>query len=298
MDKLQQQRYSMRLLDAVREAITQADPPANVKILCDGIPDAEVRGNLYLLNDVILGLIRNAIESMAGGGMVTLAAGASKTYVWLHITDSGCGIDDAVQAKLFNPFFSTKKDYGGGMGLGLWLSRLYLQTLGGDISFCSKPGQGTTFTLKIPLAEHPANTLPAKLDDVEQARTRVLIVDDSPDWRTLLSNMLRYRGFLCRVAENLNEALRAAEETDYDAYLVDIRLVDYDLQNDEGIRFVDRVLNSKPDAPVLLVSGYSRQWRHAGHYFSGYGNVLVKSKTDMEGIEAFIDSLHHIRLSA
>jgi signal transduction histidine kinase len=92
-----------------------------------------VRANRVLLHKILNGVIQNALEAMPAGGTLRLLAEISvdQSAVLLYISNTGQGIPPKIRENLFKPFFSTKPH--GGLGLGLWLSRLYLRTIRGDI---------------------------------------------------------------------------------------------------------------------------------------------------------------------
>ncbi len=127
--------------------------------LAAGLP--AVRGDEAQLRAAVLNLVRNAREAMAGGGALTVAARraipagpGAEAAVELSVADTGPGIPAEVQARLFEPFFSTKER---GTGLGLAFVQQVVQEHGGAVRCESAPARGTTFTLRLPaLAEEAA----------------------------------------------------------------------------------------------------------------------------------------------
>jgi signal transduction histidine kinase len=103
------------------------------------------------INQVVLNLVANAIDACAAGGRVTVRTAATDSTVVLEVEDNGCGIDPAIRDKIFDPFFTTKPP-GQGTGLGLSISYQIVQDHGGTIQLASTPGQGTCFTVRLPLA--------------------------------------------------------------------------------------------------------------------------------------------------
>jgi signal transduction histidine kinase len=108
---------------------------------------------------VLVNLLLNAIDAMPNGGHVNVeatlkTADGSKPAVILAVTDDGNGIDEADLSKIFQPFFSAKK--GKGIGLGLSICERIVQNHGGTIKVESKPGQGTTFKIQLPLEHDPS----------------------------------------------------------------------------------------------------------------------------------------------
>ena len=101
-----------------------------------------------LLEHVLLSLLRNAVDAMPDGGTVTLTGEARGEELVVAVRDAGDGIAPETQARLFEPFFTTKR---GGVGLGLFIARRIARGLGGDIAVTSEPGEGTEFTVGLPL---------------------------------------------------------------------------------------------------------------------------------------------------
>lgn len=105
------------------------------------------------LRHVFSNLIVNAAEAMAEGGELTLASGVSEVghTAWISVSDSGCGIPEENLAKLFTPFFTTKK-IGKGTGLGLAIAYGIVKMHRGALEVRSKVGAGTTFTISLPMS--------------------------------------------------------------------------------------------------------------------------------------------------
>jgi signal transduction histidine kinase len=101
------------------------------------------------MQQVFWNLLLNAIQAMPGGGTLTVALRRESEEVVAAVIDTGTGIPVELQDKVFDPFFTTKDR---GSGLGLAISYRIVETLGGRIEFSSEPGQGTTFTVRLPVA--------------------------------------------------------------------------------------------------------------------------------------------------
>jgi two-component system, NtrC family, sensor kinase len=134
------------VLDFSREELERAGvevvrelSPANPRALADA----------GQLRQVFLNLLRNAREAMLDGGRLTITTQAHPREVEVALRDTGHGMSEAVRARLFEPFFSTKED---GTGLGLAVCQQILKAHGGELSCRSEPGQGTTFFVRLPRA--------------------------------------------------------------------------------------------------------------------------------------------------
>jgi len=109
-----------------------------------------IAGDQAQLQQVFLNLISNAIDAIGKDGLIELKSRRIDSQIWVTIKDSGPGISPEKQKRIFDPFFSTK-DKGKGTGLGLWVSYNIIEKMGGSITCRSQPGQGTTFTVVIPI---------------------------------------------------------------------------------------------------------------------------------------------------
>ena len=154
-----------------------------------------------------------------------------KPMVSFAISDTGIGMTEEQLGRLFRAFnqadASTTKKYGG-TGLGLAITRNFCQLLGGNVSVTSKPGEGSTFTIVLP--DSPVAPIPAKATDapplsveVDSAPT-VLVVDDDPTARELLSANLKGAGYRLLQASNGDEALSLARSTRPDAITLDVMM--------------------------------------------------------------------------
>jgi PAS domain S-box-containing protein len=100
------------------------------------------------LRQAFLNLIKNSAESMPQGGVLSVSTKRSDKKICVHISDTGCGIEESSIDRIFDPFFSTRK---GGTGLGLPLTQQIITDHGGQITCRSKPSQGTSFDVELPL---------------------------------------------------------------------------------------------------------------------------------------------------
>jgi signal transduction histidine kinase len=121
--------------------------------LADGLP--EVLLNPIEIEQVIVNLVKNAVEAATGSVLVTVRTGADADAVVIEIEDDGPGIPEDVRPLVFDPFFSTRRK-AGGTGLGLSICHGIVTSHGGSIGVRSTPGQGTVFTIRLPAARPDA----------------------------------------------------------------------------------------------------------------------------------------------
>lgn len=110
------------------------------------------------IKQVLVNLMKNAMQSMTRGGTLTIQTGEAREAVWVTISDTGGGIPKEQVTRIFDPFFTTKKK---GSGLGLMIVHRIVRDHGGRVDVESDPGQGTTFRVWLPLQEPPPRLLEA-----------------------------------------------------------------------------------------------------------------------------------------
>src|SRR5439155_13348040 len=116
-----------------------------------------VQGNPSELREALTNLIFNAVDAMPHGGKLTIRTWTDGPDVQLSVQDTGMGISDDAQRRLFEPFFTTKGERGTGLGLSVTFG--IVQRHGGHIAVESKPGQGSTFTVRLPIHSDAAQEI-------------------------------------------------------------------------------------------------------------------------------------------
>jgi len=114
------------------------------------------------LQQVLVNLIKNAMQAMTKGGALTLQTGQGNDGVWVSVADTGGGIPQEQINRIFDPFFTTKKE---GTGLGLMIVQRIVRAHGGRIELESHGGRGTTFRIWLPLHERRTRLLEAPTHD-------------------------------------------------------------------------------------------------------------------------------------
>lgn len=146
----------VRLSRLIGDAVKLIEPQAREKAVTvqTDLPAGaeEVRLDPDRLSQVLLNLLLNALEAMAPGGLLTVSAGetADGRRLAIRVSDTGGGIRPEDLSHVFEPYFTTKPS---GTGLGLAIAHNIVEALGGDIGVVSRPGAGTTFTLRLPLVK-------------------------------------------------------------------------------------------------------------------------------------------------
>ncbi len=233
-----------------------------------------VRADRALLELVVLNLVSNARDAMPRGGSLVLATGNQADeprlerlgvgrgdWVVLKVSDTGVGIDEALQEHVFEPFFTTKK-IGAGTGLGLATTYSVVSQSGGRIRMESEPGVGTTFWVYLPRAEAEVEHAPRpRLRAGRAATETLLVVEDEEALRRMLVELLRRRGYEVAEAEDGIAGLALSESwpdvREDGGSPVDLLITDVVMPRMGGVALAERLRDRWPSLPVLFMSGYS-----------------------------------------
>ena len=205
------------------------------------------------LRQMLINLVGNAIKFTDEGSVTLRIAPAGADAVAIEVADTGPGLDDEAQARLFQRFTqidgSMTRSHGG-TGLGLAISRGIAEAMGGAVSVTSVPGEGATFRVDLPA---PAADLPAEMDGAEPAMSidgiRVLVVDDNPVNRELSRRILEAAGAEVSDAPDGAEALTQLAQLPVDVVLMDLRMPVLDGR--AALRALREVPGPNQDVPVL-----------------------------------------------
>jgi PAS domain S-box-containing protein len=223
------------------------------------------------LESALVNLAINARDAMPGGGKLTIEAANvfadddyvrvnpevnEGQYVAICVSDTGSGMSKEVVARAFEPFFTTK-EIGHGTGLGLSQVYGFVKQSGGHVKIYSEPGQGTTVKMYFPrlvqrtIAQEAEEDLPVAEGESET----ILVVEDDPDVRSYLLEMLRELNYRVVPANNAQAALHVLVE---DTKRVDLLLTDVIMPGLNGRELGRRAQALRPGLPVLYMTGYSR----------------------------------------
>jgi CheY-like chemotaxis protein/signal transduction histidine kinase/CHASE3 domain sensor protein len=249
--------------------------------IADDCPPAVVTDR-QRLEQILKNLLSNAFKFTETGGVTVRVARGQDTLAFA-VTDTGIGVSAEQHRAIFDAFRqadgSINRRYGG-TGLGLSISRELARLLGGAIALESQPGEGSTFTVTIPLAYHPVNVVarpepgapaatPDRLaatparppwvcavdddrDQLEPTRRLLLVVEDDPAFAGIVRDLARDAGFQCLAAGTAEEALALAKRFKPSAIILDIGLPDQ-----SGLAVLDRLKRDDETRhiPIHMVSG-------------------------------------------
>jgi signal transduction histidine kinase len=132
------------------EALAEVRPPESVRVV-ERFEPLRMDADAAMLRQVLSNLVRNGVDAMGGEGELTLGVARDAEFAYLTVEDNGPGIDPSVQEILFEPFVTTRRGGREGAGLGLFLAERMVVAHGGVIEVHSEPGEGTRFTVRIPV---------------------------------------------------------------------------------------------------------------------------------------------------
>ncbi len=232
---LQRRRVELR---AIVEAAVEASGPLierKKQTLSVAVPDPalSVYADLTRLAQVIGNLLNNASNYTAEGGLIQLSARQDGAWLVVEVHDNGLGIPDERLGDVFNLFSQINAEperAQGGLGIGLALVRSLVEMHGGTARAQSPgPGRGSTFTIRVPLAE-PAEEVPAAPAALTHSRRgatkRLLVVDDNEDGAEMLALVLGQSGYQIKTVYDGRGALTAADEWQPEVIILDIGLPD------------------------------------------------------------------------
>jgi PAS domain S-box-containing protein len=212
--------------------------------------DDQIVASSSELREVFVNLILNAVDAMPGGGQLTLRQRAEADALVVEVTDTGAGIPEELRERVFEPFFTTKGPQGSGLGLSV--SYGIVRRHGGTLEVESAPGRGTTFRLRLPRRAGEDAALSSGRTPGPPA-LRVLVVDDEPAVREVLSDILRELKQEVTAAGSGQEALDVLAARGFDLLITDLSMPDMD-----GLTLAERARQLDPRLLVALATGYAQ----------------------------------------
>ncbi|MCG8687766.1 MAG: response regulator [Desulfobacterales bacterium] len=259
------------LKSIVDEALTllQASLPPSIDIQQNLESDARILADQTQMHQIIMNLCTNAWHAMKYSGG-TIEVGLKKTsvefeqlvhlpelsvgdYLCLTIKDSGCGIPDTIKEKIFDPYFTTKgKDKG--TGLGLSVVHGIVSKSNGCITFESKEGKGSLFSVYFPVLDETPEVKKKKEDYITGKGENILFVDDESFQTEMAHDLLVRMGYKAVTCNSGQEALNLLKNEDC---MVDLVITDMVMPGMSGMDLAKKILEFNPSTPIILCSGYS-----------------------------------------
>jgi len=235
------------------------------RTLGENLPTVE--GDQGQLEQVLLNLYINAWQAMPEGGNLTLktmnvthrdikglpCSVSEGKYVLLAVTDTGVGMDEETRLQVFDPFFTTKEP---GTGTGLGMASVYgiVKGHGGYIGVESEKGSGTTFSIYLPASKKRIPGTEKSSGPIVDGSGTILLVDDEKLVLGVATRLLNRLGYEVIQAGSGREALDIYNESSGN---IDLVILDMIMPEMTGPQVFDKIRDIRPDARVLLSSGYS-----------------------------------------
>jgi two-component system, cell cycle sensor histidine kinase and response regulator CckA len=218
---------------------------------------AEVLGDAGQIYQAVLNLALNARDAMPSGGELRLSTRVDEERLVLSVRDTGVGIPESIRAHIFEPFFTTKEP-DKGTGLGLAMVYGIVKNHNGTIRFETAEQTGTTFEVCLDLAPAKPAAEPAQVHGREPValRGRILVIDDEPVVRRVLSRMLQELGFEVIGSEDSLEAIEFYRTNSKD---IDLVILDLVMPKLGGKEVLARLRGINPEVRAILSTGYDRE---------------------------------------
>jgi PAS domain S-box-containing protein len=242
------------------------------------------------LENALLNLAINARDAMPDGGLLTLETSnrsfdplagkkldiAPGQYVSISVSDNGVGMTPDVLARAFEPFYTTKP-MGAGTGLGLSMIYGFARQSGGVVRIHSEAGKGTAISIYLPRqdsVEAAAELPPERVRSPQPEQgTTVLLVDDEPDIRLLVAEVLEDQGYTIIQGEDAAAGLKVLQSNTR----IDLIITDVGLPNGlNGRQLADAAREVRPDLKVLFITGYAENALIRHGHLAADMHIMVK----------------------
>ncbi len=277
-------RMAASISEVIRDSASFVMSGSNVLCEIDLPPELwVVEIDAGQISQVVNNLLINAIQSMPDGGTVrivgrntteTTPALPAGKYIAIDVVDHGIGIPSSHQARVFDPYFSTKQE---GRGLGLASAYSIARKHEGLLTVESRPGEGTTFTLFLPASKSQVRPSVAGLPISISAGGRILIMDDEDAVRHVTGSIVEQLGYEATLAADGREAIdryRQAldREQPYDAVIMDLTIPG----GMGGREAIDHLRGLDPSVRAVVMSGYSNDPVLSSYRDYGFRGVIGK----------------------
>ena len=240
---------------------------------------SEVLADPTQIYQIIMNLCTNAYHAMyKDGGVLEVTLGDAEDTVILSVRDTGHGIDPLNLEKIFDPYFTTKIP-GEGTGLGLSVTKGIVEDYGGRITVESELGKGTVFHIYFPRISEGKDEKTDFLYILPAAggrNERILFVDDDTSVAFMAKEMLTVLGYRVTVHTRSEEAFDAFQNSPGD---FDMVISDSNMPKLSGLRLAEKILECRPDIPVVLCTGFSDAGIEEKARASGVREIVLKPVT-------------------
>ncbi len=214
-----------------------------------------MRADITQVEQILFNLAANSRDAMPRGGTLVLATHAADRTIHLEVRDTGVGMEDSVVRQIFEPFFTTKES-GQGTGLGLSTVREIVEQIGGHIRVSSVPGQGTAFYLDFPVDTGQGREASRVFRRPVGGHEKVWVVEDGPEVRQLVAEILEGAGYQVQTSANGQAALQALTAPNLSGGLPQLVVTDIMMPEMGGRTLYQSLKEIYPNIRFLFLSGY------------------------------------------
>jgi signal transduction histidine kinase/ActR/RegA family two-component response regulator len=241
------------------------------------------------IHQVLLNLFVNARDAMQSSGTLSISTrtidgkavssqfskATARQYVQIEVTDTGIGMDEATRQRIFEPFFTTK---GPGRGTGLGLSVVFgiVEHHSGFIDVRSKPGEGTSFTVYLPITERAPEIrqrVSKSIEEIPGGTETILVIEDEEMLRSLAKGILVSKGYKVLIAEDGMQGVEIYQSHQKEIAVV---LSDVGLPLLSGQDVFKKIRAINPGAKIILASGYFDPETKSEMFNAGLKNFIQK----------------------
>jgi len=215
-------------------------------------PDLWAIGSGSELREVLVNILHNAVDAMPGGGTLAVRSFAEEGQAVVEIADTGCGMKEETLLRVFEPFYTTKRE-GMGTGLGLSVAWGIVERHRGRIEVQSVPGQGSLFRVCLPPANRVASVASMGEGRATLTGVRLLLVEDEEFVLGGLARILAARGAIVALAVDAADALEWLRDNAAECQMV---ISDHGMVGLTGLELLARVREKYPQLRRVLLSGW------------------------------------------
>jgi len=288
--------------------LLRATIPASIEIQQDIVTDCYVRIDPVLIHQILMNMAINASHAMQdNGGTLTVSLAKidpdsnllkkvqipANHYVRLSIRDTGQGMDEAIQDRIFEPYYTTK-ELGVGTGMGLSVVLGIVKSHKGYIKVESAPGKGARFDVYLPRIRQDKVDLCQEEQEIATGNERVLLVDDEEALVRMLEELLCLLGYTVVAVTSSQQALElVAGEPDR----FDLVITDQGMPKMKGTKLAQEIHSLRPDLPIILCTGFSENLTESNARKNGIRKILMKPVTMKEISSSIREALDPKRTS-
>lgn len=285
------ERRPMRIQHVLEEILSllRATIPTTIEMRPSIGPCTAILGDPIQIHRLVMNLCTNAVHAMRDGGgllevglrqrllseteMATTRGLSSRSCAELWVRDTGCGMDEATKARIFEPYFTTRTK-GEGTGLGLATVSNIVRTHQGAIEVRSEPGRGSTFLVLLPLCESgEAPTPPDPHTDCAGGTERILFVDDEAQIAEANRKALAKLGYQVTCYTSPKSALAAFDDP---GVRFDLLVTDLSMPGMNGAQLARRTKELRPDTRIIVCTGLNEDAYQADLQALDIQRTLIK----------------------